>query len=660
MNIRESLANFINPVQKSAAVPLKLGYGGVSFDTPNPSGITDEELLRCYANDPWLYAVIDCVTQGESSVQWHLYKIKPNGDRDEITDRNNELKQLLNKPNSLQTGQDLWELGETYSLLTGKDYWRISREKGKWELNEVPSAWTRPILDKQGIEILGYRYERNGFRKDFPADEIIPFVHPNPLSPLDGISPTHTIAVDLAIHNYARLFNRYFFYNNAESGVILKTESADQTEIDRVKERYKAEHRGYGRAFNIDIFSGVTEILQAEAKHKDMHFNELMEHERKVILAAFRIPYTLLGGTDLVQRGNADAALYFFAKWVLHPRLEFLKRKLNEYLVPKFGDNLELDYDDPTPEDRQALVTEAMAGWNGGLFTRNQALTIMEYDPIDEPAGEEYKQSSNPFEGLSLGGQNKDDQSKGIVPFHKSLFDSESKAEEYWKVWVRQAETFEPKFITAMQGVYQKAIDEALGNLCEGMNRNAELFDLSKFCQSYEDAVTPVMTECLVAAIKAGKELVEPKNPHKTISVGIPPLLNEWAKKWLQTRIQWAAKEVGNTLEKLLRNILVSGFEQGEPITDIARNIRNVPGFEDRSRSLVVARTEIQSAHAQGTLEGYKQSGVVKQVKFWAALDERSCDYCREYHDHTFNLGDEMPIPLHCNCRCVYLPVVEI
>ncbi len=321
MSFRERIARLI--VGKQAAVPFAgLGYSmlGGLMNTQRP-GIDAEALLRAYGEDPWVYGAVSRIAQAVAVHKWHLNRIKPDGEKEEITDRKHELKLLLNKPNPMQDGSDLMELGEIYSLLTGKDYWRISKEKGKWELNLIPSVWLKPILDKSGIEILGYHYERGGFTKDFPAEEIIPFIHSDPLNPLDGIGPTHPIGIDILIHSYARQTNRNLFYRQADAGLIIKTEASDQTEINRMKEAWNAEHRSYGRVGGIEIFGGATEIIQKEMPHKDMHYPELMDVERKVMLASYGLPYTMLGGTDMVQRGNAEAAQYTFARWVIVPRL---------------------------------------------------------------------------------------------------------------------------------------------------------------------------------------------------------------------------------------------------------------------------------------------------------------------------------------------------
>jgi SPP1 gp7 family putative phage head morphogenesis protein len=81
--------------------------------------------------------------------------------------------------------------------------------------------------------------------------------------------------------------------------------------------------------------------------------------------------------------------------------------------------------------------------------------------------------------------------------------------------------------------------------------------------------------------------------------------------------------------------------------------------FDNQTRAERIARTETISASSQGAIEGYRESGIVHKVEFYTARDERTCDYCNEYHQQVFNIDEQMPIPLHPNCRCIYLPVVE-
>jgi SPP1 gp7 family putative phage head morphogenesis protein len=156
-------------------------------------------------------------------------------------------------------------------------------------------------------------------------------------------------------------------------------------------------------------------------------------------------------------------------------------------------------------------------------------------------------------------------------------------------------------------------------------------------------------------AIKNGRELVVPKNPHKSNPI-IPPLVSEEALKWLKTRMGWAAAEIGDTLERDLEAELETGFKNGESITQVAARIDEF--FADPVRANRIARTEIISASNFGAVEGYKEVGVEK-VEFYTAMDERTCELCDTYHEQIFGIGEGMTPPLHPNCRCVLLPVVE-
>ena len=106
----------------------------------------------------------------------------------------------------------------------------------------------------------------------------------------------------------------------------------------------------------------------------------------------------------------------------------------------------------------------------------------------------------------------------------------------------------------------------------------------------------------------------------------------------------------------------------------------------------MIARTEVSRASNEGTLMGYRQSGVVKGMQWWTATDERTCQFCSQMHGETFSIdepifkkGDTMTgklslleqeqgktpstlkfnyeaiehPPLHPRCRCVLLPVLK-
>ena len=92
-----------------------------------------------------------------------------------------------------------------------------------------------------------------------------------------------------------------------------------------------------------------------------------------------------------------------------------------------------------------------------------------------------------------------------------------------------------------------------------------------------------------------------------------------------------------------------------------------------------MARTETFRIANDATQEGWKQTGVVKSIKWYTAADERVCPYCDPLHgkvvgidENFFEKGDAsggsdgttIPLeyedvgnpPLHVSCRCYIRP----
>ena len=235
---------------------------------------------------------------------------------------------------------------------------------------------------------------------------------------------------------------------------------------------------------------------------------------------------------------------------------------------------------------------------------------------------------------------------------------NEKSKERFWRGYVRQTENYEPRTIKALRGMFKKQKSEALGELKHAVNRDHKLINTRKAKEDYAKTVTPILTAVILNAAKAGANLVEPENPHKQ---DIPPVASSVALNWLRTRIGWAAELISEETASLLAQELAAGFAAGESMDEIAKRITDTFDFFNEARAQRIARTEIMSASNQGALQGYSESGVVEQVEFYAALDERTCDMCSDMHGETFDIDDAPPLPdsTHPNCRCVYIPIVE-
>lgn len=75
-------------------------------------------------------------------------------------------------------------------------------------------------------------------------------------------------------------------------------------------------------------------------------------------------------------------------------------------------------------------------------------------------------------------------------------------------------------------------------------------------------------------------------------------------------------------------------------------------------RADTLARTELAHIQTEAAKRRYEDYGI-GQVQFWADPDERTCPDCGKLHKKLYPVGAAVPLPLHPNCRCTLLPVID-
>lgn len=122
-----------------------------------------------------------------------------------------------------------------------------------------------------------------------------------------------------------------------------------------------------------------------------------------------------------------------------------------------------------------------------------------------------------------------------------------------------------------------------------------------------------------------------------------------------------------------LRIVLSDGFKRNQTITQIEKELNNSIKFKDRLkdgklirssafRANSIVRTETVRVANKGLVNLYKKNKI-ENVRFLAALSDRTCPICEGLNGQVFNInelntGANQP-PLHTNCRCSLVSVVE-
>lgn len=71
-----------------------------------------------------------------------------------------------------------------------------------------------------------------------------------------------------------------------------------------------------------------------------------------------------------------------------------------------------------------------------------------------------------------------------------------------------------------------------------------------------------------------------------------------------------------------------------------------------------IIRTETTRVQSKAELAIYKKEGV-ERIQIKTMEDNRVCEICNRYKDKIYNIDKAIPLPLHPNGRCYYIPYME-
>lgn len=135
-------------------------------------------------------------------------------------------------------------------------------------------------------------------------------------------------------------------------------------------------------------------------------------------------------------------------------------------------------------------------------------------------------------------------------------------------------------------------------------------------------------------------------------------------KIWCPDGKHWSARIWTNkskmqaALEKGITDCVSRGLSKDKVVTEIAELTGNQRYMAER-----LVRTELTFVQNEAAAETYEKAGIV-QYKYLSATDNRVSKQCKALNGKPFyfkekQIGKNFP-PLHANCRCTIIPVVNI
>lgn len=119
-------------------------------------------------------------------------------------------------------------------------------------------------------------------------------------------------------------------------------------------------------------------------------------------------------------------------------------------------------------------------------------------------------------------------------------------------------------------------------------------------------------------------------------------------------------KGITSAMDTQISRILAKGLIDGSGPEGIARAINERVDAIGITRARTLARTEVISAHAEGTLNGFEEAGVAGvDVEAEFVTGAGACPQCSALEGNTYTISEARGLlPVHPNCRCAWIPKV--
>jgi len=353
---------------------------GSSLGMPSATG-DQAEALEAPGRNGTLFAIINQLSTSTAAVDWHMHRLgRPADSRCEMcggaedAPRGVELIEthpalsVWNKPNDHFTSMLFVETFQQHLDCVGEAWWVVGRLAGRpIELWPVRPDRMAPVRDPKKF-IAGYVYRSpSGELVPLRLDEVVSLRTPAPWDSYRGAGAVQTLMNNIYGSEYAAAWNRRFFENSAVPGGIVEMEKHLQPEEwDEFQERWAEAHRGVSNAHTVALLEHGAKWVDVKYSQRDMMFPELRSASREEIREAFAIHGQVLGLSENVNRANAEAGEYGFAKRLTVPRCERIKDALNGPYLRLFSksmgpDNFAFAYTNPVPQDREGDNAERIS-----------------------------------------------------------------------------------------------------------------------------------------------------------------------------------------------------------------------------------------------------------------------------------------------------------
>jgi HK97 family phage portal protein len=518
------------------------------------------QIIAAYNGLPWLRAVVHKVSESIASTKWTVSIVK-NSNGDLVSVDKHPLLGTLAAGNPFMSGFDVLQVAQIYLDLLGDAVIVISRDSkgvpdGLWP---VPNNWVRayPTGEKPWLEMT----TPSGGQSNIPGEDLIWLKDPNPVNPYGvGSGTAFALADELDTDEYAAKFLKEFFNNGAMPAAIVGIPGAQKSAMDMFRQGWLNKFQGRGKSHQVSFVSAKPEVVKLGQDFKDKPIVELRQFLRNTVTQIYGMPPEILGIVESSNRATIDAAELIYARHVLVPRLERIRREFQAQLATQFGDDIILNYESPVPSNKEQELDAAKSAPQGTL-TQNEWRFLAGFPPVD-------------------GG-----------------------------------DVFE------VQGVADSAKAKKFGAVNKGLS-NEDIEDLAEELATENDAAELLLRRTWETELGAYGDTV-------LSNVGVDvsfDMVNPRVVIHIADSAATQVERVNDTTKSKIREALAESRENLEGALEASKRVQAVFAEASDTRAMTIARTEVNRSANFGSVESFRQSGVVDGKEWVSTPDNRTRD----------------------------------
>lgn len=663
--------------------------GGSSMVITRPSsGMTIDASHAMDSYHSWPYAAIKPIADEIAGIEWKFYKVV-NKKPKEIDEH--EIIDFLETVNETQTGPEFKHLLACHLELTGNAYILLDGVKNATDkptaMHLLDPGKVQIILDKTTYpyKVTKYKFTYDGRFFYYEPHEILQIRYPNPSNQHMGLGTVQGAAEWIDNDNNATEFLRQFFLNGAQIGVTFETDMTSEEQLQELLDAFKEQHAGVHNAYKTMALPKGVKRTDSGVKFDDIGYDTISDTNRDKILAAFRVPKTIVGAAESIPRANAETADYIFARRTIKPKMILITSFLNHFLIPRFAPDIFLSFEDPVTEDKvqtSQLMKNSVNGLpvmtaneareeylnmepvEGGdkLLAPNNYAPAGEVDTIQLPAtsGEEPKKSKR-----SKAGYMPIHFKKTRTQFSKSFEMRETMSSLLSKRIIDVITSIKKKKIHEMNNQeydtvvlkekservskYSERMKEELRRLNAGQKREVmenletaiktakavnpkKLFDKQKWVNFTIDGMTPIAADLFTKEAKAALELID--------APGLDVQNTPAAKTAIDRAMSLMAESYNQDTVDILQSKLEEGLAQGYGVSELGDLITDIYDWKDQYAAERVALTESNRITNEAGKIAWKETGLVKEITWITSGRDNVCPLCQAQDGKTISIED--------------------